>query len=147
MPIRNRYHHRLHRSKPDRESAAVVLDQDPEETLHATQQGTVNHVRAMRSSVFANVLKLEALRHVEVELDGAELPLTTERVVDLQINLRPVERTTTFVHFVRDIVSLDRLSQGFGGHIPVLWLSHVLLWACGKVGGEIGQAESAQNGE
>src|SRR5947209_1644392 len=99
----------------------------------------------MRLAVLADVFKAKAHRHIKVELNSTELPLTAERIVYLQIDLRPIECATTFVYLVRDVVGLNRLPQRLGRLIPILRLSHVLLRARGKVGREIAQVESPQN--
>src|SRR5918998_6798712 len=101
----------------------------------------------MRLAILAYVLQTEALRHIEVELDGAELPLAVEGVVDLQVDLRPVKCAAAFVYFIRDVMGFDRLSQRLGRPVPILRLPHVLLRARGKVSREVAQVERLQHEE
>ena len=51
-----------------------MLDEHAKEPLDRAKQRAMNHHRAMRLVVFANVLKLEALRQIEIPLDGPQLP-------------------------------------------------------------------------
>ena len=91
VPLGHRDDHRLHRRQPERERARVVLDQHAEEALQAAQQRAVDHDRLVRLAVLADVLELEAVRVVEVHLDGRALPGAVQRVLDLDVDLRPVE--------------------------------------------------------
>src|SRR5919199_4645948 len=101
MPVSNGDHDSLYGSEPGREGSAVVLDEYSEKALHATQQGAVHHVRAVGSTVLADVLHVEACRHVEVELDGGELPLAPECIFDLEVDLRAIESPAALVQLVR----------------------------------------------
>ena len=51
--------HDLHRAEPDRERAAVVLDEHAEEALHAAQQRPVDHVRPVLLPILADVFQVE----------------------------------------------------------------------------------------
>ena len=70
-----------------------MLDEDADEPLQAPQRRPVDHHRLVAGVVGADVLAVEALgtREVVVELDGAELPLAAEGVVDDEVDLRAVE--------------------------------------------------------
>ena len=68
MAVGHREHADLHRRQPDREAAAVVLDQDAGEALHRAEQGAVDHHRPVLGVVLALVDEIEALGHREVEL-------------------------------------------------------------------------------
>ena len=46
-----------------------------------------------------------------VELDGAELPLTADRVADLEVDLRPVEGPGALVDAPRDFELVERRGQ------------------------------------
>ena len=97
----HRDHDRLHRRQPQRERARVVLDQHAEEALDAAEQRAVHHDRLVRLAVLADVLELEAVRVVEVHLDGRALPGAVQRVLDLDVDLRPVEDALARIHLVR----------------------------------------------
>ena len=72
-------------------AAVVVLDEDAEEPLERAEQGPVDHVGPVRLAVLADVGHVEALGHVEVELDGRALPEAADGVLDLDVDLGAVE--------------------------------------------------------
>ena len=97
VPIGNRQDDRLHRRQPERERAGEVLDQDGDEALEAAEDGAVDHHRPVLGVVGADVVQVEALGHRVIELDRAALPLAAERVGDVEVDLRPVERAVAGV--------------------------------------------------
>ena len=89
MAIGDRHHHRLDGRQPERERARVVLDEHGHEALVGAEDGAVDHHRPMRLAVLADVLELEALRHLKIELGRVQLPRPTERVLDVDVDLGP----------------------------------------------------------
>src|ERR1700730_6251115 len=53
-------HRRLDRRQPERKAAGILLDQNRDETLHRTQDGTVQHYRTMTLAILADVAGIEA---------------------------------------------------------------------------------------
>jgi hypothetical protein len=47
-----------------------MLDQDAEKSFDRTEQGTMNHDRAMFLIVVADIFDLKAFGQIEIELDG-----------------------------------------------------------------------------
>ena len=86
----------LLRRQPSGEVAADVLEEHPVEALDRTENGTVEHHRAMPLVVGADVVELEALGEVEVGLDGAELPRAPEGILEVELDLRAVEGALPF---------------------------------------------------
>jgi len=72
--LRDREHPCLEGCEPRRERSCVVLEQDAEEPFDGPEQRTVQHDRAVAVVVRSDVLELEPLVHVEVVLDGRQLP-------------------------------------------------------------------------
>ena len=68
-----------------------MLEEDGEEALDRSEQGPVDHDRTVPGVVLADVLHLEALRHLEVDLDRGDLPGPPDGVADLHGDLRAVE--------------------------------------------------------
>ncbi len=89
--LTDREHTDLDGGEPERVRAGVVLDQDADEPLHRAEERAVDHRRRLLLVVRRLVGEPEALRHHEVELDGAELPAPPERVLHVDVDLRPVE--------------------------------------------------------
>jgi hypothetical protein len=78
-----------------------MLDQDRDEALHAPEDRTVNYHRTMLGVVGPDVLQVEALRHHVIELNRPALPYAAERVRDVEVDLRAIERAVACVNRVR----------------------------------------------
>src|SRR6185312_4600317 len=78
VPIGNRNDHGLHRRQPYRECTGVMLDQHCHKTFRRTGNRAVDHDRAMRLTILADVLELEVLRLHEIKLHRRTLPVTTQ---------------------------------------------------------------------
>src|SRR4029078_10371591 len=87
---------RLRRRDPRRKVSAAVLEVHAEEALDRSEDRAMEHHRAVVLAVLAGVGELEALRQVRIVLDGAELPAALQRVVDVELHFRSVERA--FAH-------------------------------------------------
>ena len=74
---------------------------------------------AMLGVVGAHVGEAEALRHLPVELDRAELPRAAERVAHVQVDLRPVERRRRRADEELDPVPLERRLELALGEVPL----------------------------
>src|ERR1700733_14458691 len=108
MAVRNGNADDLQRGQPGREGPGVVLGEDAEEPLDRPEQRPVDHHRPLPGAVGSGVLQLEALREVEVHLDGRHLPATAQRVARLHRDLGTVERRATGIG--------HQLQSGFRGH-------------------------------
>ncbi len=77
-----------------------VLDQDTDETLDGTECNTVDHDRTMFLAVCTDVLQLKSLRKLEVKLDGTALPGSSDRIYQMEVDLRTVECAVAFVYHI-----------------------------------------------
>src|SRR5436309_760286 len=93
MPLADRDHHRLHRRQPHRERPGIVLDQHAKKTFHGAIQRPMHHHRLLARPIFRNVFQPKALRQIEIELHGRKLPEPPNRIHQLDINLRNIERS------------------------------------------------------
>ena len=107
--LAHRQHAHLNGSEPEREGAAVVLDQDADEALERAEQRPVDHEDRVLLIVGAHVGEPEAGGHLRVELDRAQLPRAAERVGDVKVDLRAVERAFPFADEVLDPVPVEGL--------------------------------------
>ena len=83
---------------------------------------------------------------VEVVLDRAELPRATDRVADVDVDLRSVERGVTFFDLVRQAVLDERGAERLGRRLPDRVVADVLVGILRRqVGGEVVEAERAQH--
>ena len=80
VAVGDRQHDGLDRRQPHREFAGVMLDEDADEALEGAKERAVDHHGLVLGVVRAGVLQVEAVGHLVVELDGAELPGASDRV-------------------------------------------------------------------
>ena len=114
----------LYRCKPGWECTCKVLDQDTDETLNRTVNNTVDHNRTMFLSVCSCVFQFESLRQLEVKLDGTALPRSSDGVFQMEVDLRSVECSVSFIYYIRQSQIIQCTSQCFRSHLPVFVTSH-----------------------
>ena len=130
--VGNRQQRELYRCQPDREVAGVMFDQDADETLERTEHGAMDHHRAMLLAVLADILQLEAFRHGEVELDGAQLPAAAQRVAHMEIDLGAVEGAVARIELVFDLFPGQGAGQRRFRPLPDLQRADVFLLRAGR---------------
>ena len=81
----------------------------------------------MRLIVLADVLKFEALRQIEVELYGRQLPEATDGVLDLDVDLRAVEGRFAFHPLERNPALAESVRQCSFGTRPVFVRTEIAL--------------------
>ena len=86
----------------------VVLEQDRRRSARSCRTSAVDHDRPVALVVGADVLELEALRHLEVELDGRHLPRAPDGVLRLHRDLGAVERAAALVEHQLEPASMRR---------------------------------------
>src|SRR6266478_7660638 len=109
---------RLYRGEPEREMAGVMLDQDPDKALHRAEDRAVQHDRGVSAAILADIDRAKPPRHVEVELHGTALPLSADRVAQVEFELRPMECALTRVERISEIERLDRGFEILLGTVP-----------------------------
>ena len=107
--------------------AGVLLDQNPHEPLHRAQDGPVDHHGRLFRVILCNVGQLEPLRHGEIELERAELPGTFQAILDMEVDLRSVERPIALVDLERDLLMLQSRLEGVGASPPDFIRADVIL--------------------
>ena len=112
------HHHHLHGCEPQREGAGVLFNQDADEALQRAQNGAVQHHGAGAAVVFGDVFGIQALGQHEVELDGAALPGTAERVFDVVFHFRAVERAFAGQFLPFNAAGGERVAQALFGLVP-----------------------------
>src|SRR5579859_7104683 len=84
----------------------------------------MHHYRLLARSILGDVLQSKALRQIEIELHGRELPQTANRVHQLEIDLWTVERRLAWNRLVLDPERLQHLFQRLRGMSPLLLAAH-----------------------
>src|SRR5207249_1215312 len=83
--------------------------------------------------IVTDVLQPEAVGHIEVELGRVQLPRATERIFDVDVNLRTVEGPFTWFDFVGKGVLLQSGPQIGLGAVPQRRVSDSFVWARAQV--------------
>src|SRR5438132_4572013 len=96
--------------------------------------------RPPRSTLFpyTTLFRSKALRQVEVELNGRELPQASDRIHQLDIDFRPVERGLPGDYLVLNIQPLQNVFERAGRHVPLLFASDKILTIVRVPGGKLG---------
>lgn len=123
----------LHGGQPGGELARKVLNQNTDEALDGAKAHAMEHDGALLGAVGIHVLQVKVERHLEVELDGAALPGTAERVLQVEIDLGAVESAVALVDLVVHVQLLQSGAQALLGARPVLVRTHGVLGAGGKL--------------
>ena len=84
------------------------------------ERRAVDHHRAVRLVVGADVVEVEALGELVVDLHGAELPLAADDVLDDEVDLRPVERGFAGLLGERHAERFGGVAAGVLGAVPLL---------------------------
>src|SRR5215469_7739610 len=100
--------------------ACVVLDQDAEKTLDASEHRTMDHDRRMLCAILADIKRAKALRKVEIELHGAALPLAADRIPERVFELRAIKCAFTGIEHIGLPSLFHGCAQGLLGFIPDL---------------------------
>src|SRR3990167_6703086 len=85
----------LHRREPEREEPGRMFDIDAEETLERSHDRGMHHDDALFLSRLIDAEELEALGHVDIQLNGGDLPLTADGISGDEVDLGAVERGFT----------------------------------------------------
>ena len=108
----------LHRRQPRREGAGVCSSSTPKNRSNEPNSARWIIAGPVALVVGADVLEVEAVRELEVDLDGRQLPAPADGVADVDVDLRGVERALALGHHVGDARRLDRLAQRRLGLAP-----------------------------
>ena len=108
----------------------------------------MDHHGSLALAIAGDVLEIETFGQVEVELDGRQLPRPADGVLDVDVDLRAIERAAALVGDVVEPAAIKRSSKTFGGLVPQLILTHRLLGrASRELRLEILEAERPQHRE
>jgi len=129
--------------QPQRQVAGVVLDQDADEALEGTQDGSVQHHRPPALSVGGGVSRVEAFGQHEIHLQGAALPAPPDGVGQHELELRAVEGTLARIVLDREPGLLDGAQERRLGPVPDRVVTGAHLGAVGELHQHVLEAEVA----
>src|SRR5208337_123583 len=93
----------------------------------------MDHNRPVFFAVTPPVYGIEPLGEIKIDLNGAALPCSVQRVLYLYIYLGPVENTFSGVYNIRQSFLLKRLLQGIRSMFPVFKGPHKFLRSGRKI--------------
>ena len=94
----------------------------------------------MLLAILADVRQVELLRHLHVVLDRTALPRTADRILEVEVDLRAVERAIALIDDVVEAAVLEGLAQAVRREFPVLIRAHGIIRARRELG-DVRQAE------
>src|SRR5687767_7425207 len=112
-----------------------MLYQPADESLHRADQNPVQHHRLVGGVVRTGILESESLGKIEIELHRRTLPLSTDRVDELEVELGTVKRSATFVDLVRLATALQHLGEQVLRLRPPRRISKRFVRACRELDG------------
>src|SRR5690606_6570602 len=121
----------LYRSQPDRKGSCIMLRKNAYKPLHRSEQRAVNHDHLVRLRVGTDVIDMKPGGKIEVELKGAELPGSPQRIDQLNIDLRTVKGRLTFCAFQFPPSLTQHLNENLLSTFPVIGTSGVILRSIG----------------
>ena len=78
----------------------------------------------MLQAVLTGIGQFKAFRQLHIQLDSTALPSTADGVGQMEVNLRTIESTVTFVDYVIKTTILQRISQTLGCQLPGSVIAH-----------------------
>lgn len=114
--------------------SSSVLDENGHEALERTEDGAMDDDRVVAGVIVAVEVETEALRQLEVELDGGALMGALEGIEDLNVDLGTVESTVLGVDLpVAGEEVVEGLGKGGLGLLPSGDLTQVIVGHGGQV--------------
>ena len=107
---------------------SAVLDEDAEKALERPEDGAMHHNGLLTRAIRAHVLEPKAIWQVEVALYRRALPEPADGILDLQVDLRPVESATALVHRILPSLAVKCFDERGSRFIPDLVGANGLLW-------------------
>src|SRR6202163_6652 len=95
-----------------------MLDEECGHALERAERSAMDHDRPLSRAVVSDVFELELLGQLVVDLDGVVGELAALSVLDLEVDLRSVERGLANAHLVWKVQALERLPEGSLGALP-----------------------------
>src|SRR6266852_2860910 len=138
-------HRNLHRRKPQRHRAGLVLDENADEALHRADDRPMQHDRYLARIVFGDVLRTEQTRHGKIHLHGAALPGATDAVFQMVFDLGAVEGALSREHFVAETAGIQGCLKPAFGLVPELVGTDPFRRARRELVDDLGKAEGRVN--
>ncbi len=107
-----------------------MLNQYPHKALNRPKYHPVDHDRAVFFSILTDILCLKTLRQLKIKLDRSALPCPSKRILQMEINFRPVKCPIALIDNIGQPQILQRILQTIRRHLPILIAPDGILWPC-----------------
>ena len=104
-----------------------MLYKNADKSLYRAENNAVNHNGTMLFAVGTRVFKIKSLGKLEVKLDSTALPGSAERIFNVEVKLRTVERTVALLSGLFLAAAFDCVVKRFCGFVPFLSCAHMVL--------------------
>src|SRR3546814_10387425 len=111
-----------------------MLDQNANETLERTEDGSMQHDRVLPIIILADILCAQPHRKIEVQLQGTALPYTAQTIAQGELDLGAIKSTLARLQVVRPTSTLQRRRQRRFSLIPELIGDDTLPGTCRQLG-------------
>ena len=109
-----------------------MLDQDSDKSLDRSKCYTVDHDRTVFLTICSCVFQFESLWKLHIQLDSSALPCSSDRVCQMEVDLRSVECSVSFIYHIVKTKVIKRTTKTFCCKFPVFITSHTVFRTCGK---------------
>ena len=110
----------------------MVFDQDADKSLQGADDGPMQHHRDFSRIIFGNVFSAQSGWYRKIDLHGAALPGTTDRILEVILYFRPVKCAFSRQLLPNYVTCAQSLAQGIFGPIPDFIGANALFRAQGK---------------
>ena len=110
-----------------------MLDQSTAESFQRAKHGAVHHDHFLPITVGSDEVYIEAIRQVQVDLNGRTLPFAADGVIELDVDLRCVEYSTTLIDLIVHVPLLHGVFQRARGKSPLFIGAERFLRARGEI--------------
>ena len=87
----------------------------------------VHHDRPVPGAISANVSQVESFGQRKITLDCCALPAPVKGVLELDVDLRPIESAFPFAYLILEALFFKRLDEGAGRSLPIFIRANGLL--------------------
>ena len=122
-------------------SFPAVFQQDGEEALQGAEDRPVQHDGRAFRAVLVDVVRAESLGHVQIDLQRAALPVTSDGITQHELQLGTIERPFPRIEGVLDPGRLRGSDESLLGMVPNLIPADPLGRAVGKFDAQVLEAE------
>ena len=93
----------------------------------------MDHDRTLLFAVFVHIFECKVQRHLKIKLNGSALPGTSQRILQVEVDLRAVKGAVALVDAIRQVQLFQCLYKTLGCLLPIRVAAHAVLRSGGKL--------------